>query len=124
MKKWAKKEISAIPPGNRKLATSHLALSYFAKEFGFRLVPVQGLNPEMKATSKDIAAAIETIKKFKITAVFTEQGVNPKNLQEMARETGVKFGGELVADGNGAGPLASWPAAFQHNVREIVKALR
>lgn len=124
LKKWAKKEIAAIPPGNRKLATSHLALSYFAKEFGFKLVPVQGLSPEVKATSKDLAEAIGIIKKHKVKAVFPERGVNPKNLEELARETGVKFGGELVADGNGAEPLASWTAAFRHNVREIVKALR
>lgn len=124
LKKWARKEISAIPSGRRKLATSHLALSYFAKEFGFKLVPVQGLSTEVKATSQDIAKSIETIKKNGVTAVFPENGVNPKNLKEMAAETGVKFGGELIADGNGAGELEGFRATFKHNVGEIVKALR
>ena len=124
LKKWARKEIATIPSGRRKLATSHLALSYFAKEFGFKLVPIQGLSPEVKATSQDIANAIETIRKNGVTAVFPEQGVNPKNLKEMAAETGVKFGGELVADGNGTGAKEGFRAAFHYNVDEIVKVLK
>ncbi|MDB6132501.1 MAG: zinc-uptake complex component a periplasmic [Verrucomicrobiales bacterium] len=123
LKKWARREISRIPADRRKLATSHLALSYFAREFGFRLIPVQGMNPEVPATSKDLAAAADTIRKNKITAVFPEQGVNPKHLTELSRETGVKFGGELIADGNGTGGLATFTGAFEHNVTEIVKAL-
>ncbi|MES2706137.1 MAG: metal ABC transporter substrate-binding protein [Verrucomicrobiota bacterium] len=123
LKKWARREILRIPADRRKLATSHLALSYFAKEFGFRLIPVQGMNPEVPATSRDLAAAMDTIRKNKITAVFPEQGVNPKHLTELSRETGVKFGGELIADGNGTGELATFTGAFEHNVNEIVKAL-
>jgi ABC-type Zn uptake system ZnuABC Zn-binding protein ZnuA len=123
LKKWARREISRIPADRRKLATSHLALSYFAKEFGFRLIPVQGLNPEIAAQSRDLAAAVDTIRKNKIGAVFPEQGVNPKLLTEISRETGVKFGGELIADGNGTGELATFTGAFEHNVTEIVKAL-
>lgn len=123
LKKWARREISRIPADRRKLATSHLALSYFAREFGFRLIPVQGMNPEIPATSKDLAAAVETIRKNKVGAVFPEQGVNPKHLNELTRETGVKFGGELIADGNGTGELATFTGAFEHNVNEIVAAL-
>ena len=123
LKKWARQEISRIPASGRKLATSHLALSYFADEFGFRLIPVQGLNPEVPATSQDVAQAIDTIRHSKVRAVFPEQGVNPKLLRKISDETGVVFGGELIADGNGTGPLASFTASFEHNVREIVKAL-
>ena len=123
LKKWARQEISRIPSGDRKLATSHLALSYFAEEFGFRLIPVQGLNPEVPATSQDVARAIDTIRRSKVRAVFPEQGVNPKLLRKISAETGVVVGGELIADGNGTGPLASFTGAFEHNIREIVKAL-
>lgn len=123
LKKWARREIARIPPDRRKLATSHLALSYFAREFGFRLIPVQGMNPEIPANSRDLAAAVDTIRQNKIGAVFPEQGVNPKLLAEISRETGVKFGGELIADGNGTAELATFKGAFEHNVTEIVKAL-
>jgi zinc/manganese transport system substrate-binding protein len=124
LKKWAKKEISAVPPERRKLATAHLSLSYFVKEFGFKLVPVQGLNHNANATPAELAAAIKVVREQKIVAVFPEQGVNPKYLNQLAAETGVKVGPELIADGNGTGKHASFEAAFTYNVQTIVAALK
>ena len=124
LRKWARQEISRIPPGQRTLATAHLSLGYFAKEFGFKLIPLQGLNPEVPATSQDVAAAIDTIRRSMVRAVFPEQGVNPKLLSKISQETGVVFGGELIADGNGTGPLATFTGLFEHNIREIVQALK
>jgi zinc/manganese transport system substrate-binding protein len=124
LKKWAVKEISAIPVERRKLATGHLALSYFAKEFGFKMVAVQGLSDEANATPEDLAKAVKTVHDQKVTAFFSEQGVNPKYLKQLATESGAKDGGEIIADGNGTGELASFEAAFTHNVKTIVAALK
>ncbi len=123
LRKWARQEISRIPARDRKLATAHLSMGYFARDFGFRLIPVQGLNPAVPATSKDLALAIDTIRRSKVRAVFPERGVNPKHLARIAQETGVTFGGELIADGNGTGPLATFTGAFRHNIDTITKAL-
>jgi len=124
LKKWAKKEISAIPAGKRKLATAHLSLRYFAREFGFKILPVQGLNHNAAPATQDLATAIKVIREKKIVAVFPEQGVNAKYLRQLAADTGVKIGGELVADGNGTGALAGFEAALRHNVQTIVAALK
>ena len=124
LKKWAKKEISVLPASQRKLATAHLSLSYFAKDFGFKLVPVQGLNHNTSATPQELAAAIRTIRDNKVGAIFPEQGVNAKYLQQLTSETGVKLGGELIADGNGTKNLASFEASFRYNVQTIVAALK
>jgi zinc/manganese transport system substrate-binding protein len=124
VKKWAKREISVIPASNRKLATAHLSLRYFAKEFGFKLLPVQGLNHNTSPTSDELAKAINTVRENKITALFPEQGVNAKYLQQLASGTGVKIAGELIADGNGTGKLAGYEAAFKHNIQTIVAALK
>ena len=124
LKKWAKAEFSVSPANRRKLATAHLALSYFAKEYGFRLVPVQGLNHNVAPTSPELVKAVEVIRTQGVGAVFPEQGVNSKYLTQLAKETGGKVGGELVADGNGTGPLATFEASFAHNVRTITAALK
>jgi zinc/manganese transport system substrate-binding protein len=124
LKKWAVREVSVIPVENRKLATGHLALSYFAKEFGFKLVAVQGLSDESSATPQDLASAVKTVREQKVKAFFSEQGVNPKYLKQLAAESGAKDGGELIADGNGTGDLASFEAAFTKNVKTIVAALK
>jgi zinc/manganese transport system substrate-binding protein len=124
LKKWAKKELSAIPLANRKLASAHDSLGYFAQEFGFKLLAIQGVSPTVKATSQEIAEAIGKIKKHKIRAIFPEQGVNPKQLEEILRETGAKQGGELIADGNGTGECSTFEKAFRHNIQLMVEALR
>jgi zinc/manganese transport system substrate-binding protein len=124
LKKWAKAEFAGIPANRRKIATAHLALSYFAKEYGFRLVPVQGLNHNVAPSSPELVKAVQTIRSEGIPAVFPEQGVNAKYLTQLSRETGVRVGGELVADGNGTGPLATFEAAFAHNVRSIAASLK
>lgn len=124
LKKWAKKEISAIPSGSRKMATAHLSLRYFAREFGFKLLPLQGLNHNTAPTTHELEHAVKAIRAQKITAIFPEQGVNAKYLRQLATETGVKTGGELIADGNGTGPLAGYEAAMKHNVQTIVAALK
>lgn len=123
LRKWARQEVSRIPGPDRKLATAHLSMGYFARDFGFRLIPVQGLNPEVPATSQDIALAVDTIRRSKVRAVFPERGVNPKHLERISQETGVTFGGELIADGNGTGPLATFAGAFRHNITTITRAL-
>lgn len=124
LKNWAKKELAAVPQDSRKIATAHLSMTYFAKEFGFKLIAVQGLSPTAKATSGDLASAITRIKKHRIKAVFPEQGVNAKQLDEIIAESGAKKGGELVADGNGTGEFARFENAFRHNVTTIAAALR
>jgi zinc/manganese transport system substrate-binding protein len=124
LKSWAKKELSSIPQGRRIVATAHLSLAYFAKEFGIKLIPVQGLSNQVKASSSEVAAAIAKIRETGIPAVFPEYGANPKQIDEIIAETGVKKGGELVMDANGTGSLEGFAAAFQHNVTSIVKALK
>jgi zinc/manganese transport system substrate-binding protein len=124
LKKWAKKQLSAIPLSNRKLASAHDSLGYFAQEFNFKLLAIQGFSPTVKASSQEIAESISKIKRHKIRAIFPEQGVNPKQLEEIIRETGVKAGAELVADGNGTGELTTFEKAFRHNIESIVEALR
>ena len=124
LRKWAKKEISTIPQANRKIASAHDSLGYFAQEFNFKLLAIQGVSPSVKATSQEIAGSIAKIKKHQIKAIFPEQGVNPKQIEEIIRETGVKKGGELIADGNGTGELATFEKAFKHNVETLVGALK
>lgn len=124
LKKWAKKEISTIPSKQRVIPTAHLSLTYFAKEFGFKLLPIQGLSTQQNATTQDTAMAIKKIKENGIQVIFLETGNNPKHIQEVIRETGTRTGGELIADGNGTGNQFGFVAGFQHNIKTLVTALK
>ena len=118
LKSWAKKEIATIPRSRRTLATAHAAFGYFCKDFGFKSIPIQGLNKEQSATPQYIAEAIETVKKNQVKAIFPEKGSNSKGLQTIAKSTGAKIAPALYAD-----HASSIIGMFQHNVTTITKSL-
>jgi zinc/manganese transport system substrate-binding protein len=123
LKKWAQQQISAIPRENRKLVTAHAAFGYFCKEYGFKSVPILGLSRESETSPQYLATAIQVIRENKIRAVFPEDQANPKVLTEIVRDTGVKIGRELIADGTS--PQAhTFETMLRHNVTAIVEALK
>ncbi|WP_038171418.1 metal ABC transporter substrate-binding protein [Verrucomicrobium sp. BvORR106] len=123
LKGWAQQQITAIPKSDRKLVTAHASFSYFCKEFGFKSVPVLGIGREDEATPKYVVETIKTIRDNKIRAVFPEDQANPKVLQEIVRETGIKVGTPLIADGTSSN-ATTFEAMFRHNVTAIVEALK
>lgn len=120
---WAMQQLAQIPKSDRKLVTAHAAFGYFCKEFGFKSLPLLGLGREDEATTKYLAEAIATIRSQGIKAVFPEDQANPKIIKQIVSETGVKLGGELIADGTAPG-YTTFEAMLKHNVETIVKALK
>ncbi len=124
LQRWVQAKVAELPRDQRKLVTNHDAFGYFAKEYGFTVMPIAGLSKNDQPGSKKVAEIIGQIKKAGVKAVFSEDVANPKVIQEITREAGAKFGGELLSDGLGAKPLDSVDAMFRHNVTTIVEALK
>lgn len=123
LKSWAQEQIAQIPRSDRKLVTGHAAFSYFCKEFGFKSIPILGLGREDEASAQYVAQAVQMIRDNKIRAAFAEDQANPKILNQIVRETGVKLGKDLVADGTS--PEAhTFETMLRHNVQAIVEALK
>jgi len=118
--------ISALPPAQRILATDHDAFGYFADAFGFQVVTVQGLSTEVSPTPARLKRAIDAVKKSKVKAVFLEAAVPARLMQSVSKETGVRIGGSLYADG--LGPKGSGAETtillWRKNMETIVAALR
>ena len=120
---WVKAKVAELPRDRRKLVTNHDAFGYFAKDYGFTVMPIAGVSKNAQPGSKAVAALIESIKAAGVKAVFSEDVSNPKIVQEITRETGAKFGGELLSDGLGKkGPTVE--EMFKHNVSSIVEGLK
>lgn len=118
-KSWAKKTIATIPRDQRNLATAHAAFGYFCKEFGFKSIPIQGLNKEHSASPQYIAEAIDKLKEYQVKAIFPEKNANPKSLRSISKSTGVTIGSALYADS-----APSIIGMFKHNVTTITQALK
>lgn len=123
VKRWAKRELARVPRSQRKLVTAHNAFAYFAKEFGFEVIAVAGLNKEQESTPKDLARTIESVRKSGVESIFPERGSNKKSLEAIARATGTKIATPLIADGNGTGGSAGFIPMIHHNVNAITSAL-
>jgi zinc/manganese transport system substrate-binding protein len=121
---WVAAKVSQLPRNQRKLVTNHDAFGYFADEFGFTVMPIAGLSKNDQPGSKKVAELTAKIKAAGVKAVFSEDVANPKVIQEITRETGAKFGGELLSDGLGTGANGTVEGMFKHNVTTIVEALK
>lgn len=124
LKKWAQQEISVIPKDARKLVTAHAAFGYLCKEYGLQFIPMLGLSAEDEASAKYLTTAIQTIKEKRIVGIFPEDGANPKILEEIAKQTGVKLSPPLNADGVQVGAGSTFEGMFRHNITTIVTALK
>ncbi|MCG8551678.1 MAG: zinc ABC transporter substrate-binding protein, partial [Desulfobacterales bacterium] len=108
---WIREQLSMIPPQRRILVTTHDAFNYFCREYRLNennnflsIAPVgwstgaevgAGITPERRRK------VVDSIKNSGAPAIFVETTINPKQIREIAKETGVKIGGELYSDSMG-----------------------
>lgn len=122
--KWVRLQIVKLPKKNRVLVTSHDALGYFAKDYGFEILPVQGISTSDQPSSQKVRDLIGRIQERGVKAIFAESIENPKVLGQITSETGAKPGGVIYADGLGSGEAGTYEGMMRHNVTTIVEALK
>lgn len=133
---WIREQINVIAPQHRILVTTHDAFNYFCREYRLNekndflsIAPVgwstgaevgAGITPERRRK------VIESIKASGAPAIFVETTINPKQIREIAKETGVKIGGELYSDSMGPEGSAgeTYIGMMRENTLLIVNALR
>lgn len=119
---WARTRLAGIPPERRKLTTAHMAFNYFCEDFGFEPRPIKGLSTKEHAQPEALARLIQTLREERVIAIFPERTENPKLLNEIARQTGVRVGRPLLA-GSPDPEDPTYEAMFRYNVEAIADAL-
>lgn len=124
--KAIKLRVSELPREKRKLVTSHDAFQYFARDYGFKIYPIEGVSTAEEPSSRHVAELLGIIRQEKVKAVFFENAQNPKVITQITKETGAKVGGELYADGLGTpgSDVATYEGMMHHNADTIVDALK
>ncbi|MBZ9655881.1 metal ABC transporter solute-binding protein, Zn/Mn family [Phyllobacterium lublinensis] len=90
--------IASIPESKRLVITSHDAFGYFQHEYGLKFLAPEGISTDAEASAADIVALIKQIKDDKASAIFIESITNPRLIEQIASETGLKIGGTLYSD--------------------------
>ncbi len=118
-----RKKLAQIPQQQRWLATSEGAFSYLAQDYGLQEVYLWPINAEQQGTPQQVRHMIDLVKKHHIPVVFSESTISPKPAQQVAKESGAKYGGVLYVDSlsNAEGPVPTYIDLLNTTVTTIVK---
>ncbi len=121
-----RKKLGGLPQDRRTAVTNHDAFGYYAQAYGIRLVPARGLSTESEPSARDIARLIDQIRKEQIPAVFVENIVDPRLMEQLTRETGAVIGDKLYSDAlsPAGGTASTYVALMESNTAAIFKALK
>ena len=117
--------IDGIAPERRRIITTHDAFGYFAAAYGLRFVAPQGVSTDSEASPRDVAAIIRQIRKDRIPAVFLENISDPRQMEQIARESGARIGGKVYSDALSGpeGPALTYLDMMHANLRAFAAAL-
>jgi zinc/manganese transport system substrate-binding protein len=124
LQRWSRVKVAELPSSRRKLVTSHDALQYFARDYGFTILPVKGISTAEEPSSQHVKEIIGVIRSQGVKAVFFENIENSRAVNQIAAETGARSGGVLYSDGLGDTEASTYDSMMRHNVSTIVDGLK
>jgi zinc/manganese transport system substrate-binding protein len=123
---WAAAEFARLPKAHRKAISQHDAFGYLADRYQIEFLAPQGMSTDSEASAEAVGRLIRQIKRQRIQAVFFENVVNPRLIEQIAKEARVKVGGRLYSDALSApgGEADSFVKMYRLNVSRLIEAMR
>ncbi|MBX3596071.1 MAG: metal ABC transporter substrate-binding protein [Rhizobiaceae bacterium] len=120
-----KSAVASIPSDKRKIITSHDAFGYFEHAYGIRFMAPEGLSTDSEASAADVAKLVKQVREEDASAIFVESITDPRLIQQIAAETGLRIGGTLYSDALSAsdGPAPTYIDMMRYNVNIIKGAI-
>ena len=120
-----KAAVASIPEEKRTIITSHDAFGYFEHAYGLTFLAPEGISTEAEASAADVAALIKQVRDDKASAIFVENITNPRLVEQIAGETGIKVGGTLYSDAlsKADGPASTYIDMMKNNISTIKAAI-
>lgn len=117
-------QFAALPAHKRRVLTTHDAMGYFGRAYGLLFIGLSGLSYEAEASAASVARVIEQIRAQKIQALFLENVVDARFIEQIASETGTRIGGVLYTDALSAPSASTYLQLMQYNARALLQVLR
>ena len=123
---YAHAQIDTVSKSDRKVLTTHDALSYFGATYGIKFVSPLGLSTENEPSAAQVATVIRQIKAEHVRAYFFENSNDPRLVKQIADATGAQPGGELFVEALSPadGPAATYLDMFKNNVDKLVAGMK
>ncbi|MCW1913852.1 metal ABC transporter substrate-binding protein [Luteolibacter sp. GHJ8] len=118
-----RQKLAAIPEEQRWLVSSEGAFSYLCANYGLKQLYLWPINADAQGTPQQVRKVIDGVRANKIPVIFSESTVSDKPAQQVAQETGSRYGGVLYVDSltDENGPAPSYLKLLEANADTIVK---
>ncbi|MCY1329601.1 putative metal ABC transporter substrate-binding protein Hpf [compost metagenome] len=118
-------EIAKIPEDKRWLVSSEGAFSYLIRDFGMKELYLWPINADQQGTPQQVRKVIDAVRANHIPVVFSESTISPDPAEQVARETGAKYGGVLYVDSLSEpdGPVPTYIDLLRVTSETIAKGL-
>lgn len=118
-------QIEALPESRRWLVSSEAAFSYLAADFGLKEASIWAINADSQGSPQQVRRIIDLIRDNDIPVIFSESTVSPKPAEQVARETGIAYGGILYVDSLSTpdGPVPTYLDLLRVTSQTIVNGL-
>lgn len=118
--------IAEVPVERRWLVSSEGAFSYLARDLGLKELYLWPMNADATGTPKQVRKVIDTIRSENITVIFSESTVSDRPAKQVARETGIEYGGLLYVDSlsDDKGPVPTYIDLLRVTAGTIADGLR
>lgn len=131
LERTVKASIETLPIEKRILITAHDAFNYFGKNYGFKVVGLQGLSTATEAGVQDVQQLATFIIDNHVKAIFIESSVPKRTIEALQASVKAKghqviIGGTLYSDalGDPETKAGTYIGMFEYNVNTIVNALK
>ncbi|MFZ5593591.1 MAG: metal ABC transporter substrate-binding protein [Pseudomonadota bacterium] len=115
--------VKSIPEKNRKLVTYHDSFAYFAPRYGMKVIAAIQPADFAEPSPRDVINIIEQLRREKVPAIFGSEVFPSKILEQIARETRVKFVDQLSDDELPPPPKNSFIGMMANNMAIMAEAL-
>lgn len=118
--------LGTVPRAQRRVISSHDAFGYFGAAYGVDFLAPQGWATHSEPSAAAVARLIRQIKQDGVRAIFIENISDPRLVERIAREGGVRIGGTLYSDAlsKPEGPAGTYLQLIEHNARSLTAALQ
>lgn len=118
-----RQKLAEIPVERRWLVSSEGAFTYLARDYGLKELYLWPVNADEEGTPQQVRKVVDAVRTRQIPVVFSESTISDKPMQQVARETGARYGGVLYVDSltTDDGPAPTYLKLLEFNANNLVQ---
>lgn len=122
---FLRENLQQVPAEQRYLVSCEGAFSYLIRDYDLKELYMWPINADQQGSPQQIVKVIEGVRANNIPVVFCESTVNQKPMEEVANQTGARYGGYLYVDSltEPDGEAPTYLQLLQFDADRLVKGL-